>query len=220
MTALFRHPTTTEKVTVVGRTGSGKSQFGAWLLSEAPFHKQPYVVMDYKRDDLFNLDRIRELALNEVPKHPGLYALRPRGPIDADAVESWFWKVWEKTHVGLFFDEGYAVPTKGGALDALYTQGRSLHIPIITLSQRPVWLPRFAFSEANFYALFHLNDDRDKKTLGQFTPVRVTDDILPEFHSRWFDVAKYQSMIVKPVPKAEDIQQKIFDRLGPRMRKI
>ena len=78
MAESFRLPNFHQRTAIIGRTGSGKTQFGAWLLSHAPFDKQPYVMIDYKGDDLLNsIDRVREIGLKEVPKHAGLYTIRP-----------------------------------------------------------------------------------------------------------------------------------------------
>src|SRR5215472_11393497 len=107
----FRYPNTHQRVVVMGKTGSGKTQFGAWMLSEAPFNRQPYIIVDYKRDALLGAtDRIREIGLNELPKHPGLYIVRPLPKIDDENVENWLWRVWRKGRTGLYFDETYMIP--------------------------------------------------------------------------------------------------------------
>jgi hypothetical protein len=212
----FRLPNNSERVTVVGRTGSGKTVFGMWLLSRSQFDKQPHIVVDYKLDENINaIDRIKEIGLNEkIPTKAGLYIIHPRGSIDEDAVDKWLWNIWATENIGLYVDEGYSIPDKGG-LEAIYTQGRSKHIPIITLSQRPAWISRYVFSEADYYSVFHLNDERDKQTIGRFTPWGTRAKPLPEYHSRWFDVKSQSSFYLQPVPKVDEIQNRISDRLGP-----
>lgn len=215
----FRLPTNQQRVAVIGRTGSGKTQFGAWLLSHAPFDRQPYVVIDYKGDELLGaIDRIREIGLKEVPKHPGLYTIRPLPSEEID-VENWLWKIWQKEKIGLYVDEGYALPDKG-AFQAVLTQGRSKRIPVICLTQRPTWVSRFVFSEADFYAVFHLNDHRDRLTVQAFTPKERMDlrNRLADYNSYWYDVGKDKVFQLQPVPDAGVIVDSIDSRLTPKKR--
>jgi hypothetical protein len=216
----WRWPNSSQRVAVVGRTGSGKTQFGSWLLSEAPFDQQPYVILDYKGDELLNsIDRIREIGLNEaVPKKPGLFILRPL-PGQEEDVTAWLWKVWAREHVGLYFDEGYMLP-RSNALRAIYTQGRSKRIPAITLSQRPVGVQREVFSEADFFAVFHLHHPKDKETVAGFVPGAVFKGEMKEYHSRWYDVAKNKLFDMAPVPDADTILDRFDERLAPVRRKL
>lgn len=219
MTTGFRLPNLQQRVAVIGRTGSGKTRFGTWLLSRSDFDKQPFVVIDYKGDDLLGgIDRMREIGLNEVPKHPGLYTIRPT-PSENENVEAWLWKVWQKERIGLYVDEGYALPNKG-AFQAILTQGRSKRLPVICLTQRPTWVSRFVFSEADFYAVFHLNDRRDKLTVQAFTPKERMDlnNRLPDYHSYWYDVGRDNVALIKPVPNDEDILDLIETKLKPKKR--
>jgi hypothetical protein len=221
---LFRLPTSQERVTINGRTGSGKTVFAAWLLSEANFHEQPWTIIDFKGDDLLaNIDRAQVIGSHEkVPTKAGLYYMHP-SPHEGDQLESWLWRVWKQGRHGLFVDEGYMIPDprrgKDGAFKSILAQGRSLHIPVYTLSQRPVAVNRSVFTEANFYASFHLNDKRDRDTVTAFTPddpVWNLDEQAPPFHARWYDVGAHFSCLLKPVPKVEQILERFDMRLKPK----
>ena len=108
----FRLPDNTKRTAIFGRTGTGKTQFGAFILSEAPFDQQPYVIVDYKRDQLLNaIDRAKEIGFNEVPKHPGLYILHAEPETDDDAINGWMRDVWKQEHCGILFDETYMLRT-------------------------------------------------------------------------------------------------------------
>jgi hypothetical protein len=204
----------------MGKTGSGKTQFGAWLLSEAPFNRQPYIIIDYKRDAMLGAsDRIREIGLNELPKHPGLYIVRPLPKLDDENVENWLWRVWRKGKTGLYFDETYMIPNRD-ALQAIYTQGRSLHIPIIALTQRPAWLSRFVFSEAEYYSYFHFNDTEDIKTARRWFPDGLIEDRLPKYHSVWYDQDADSAFYLQPVENADSILDHIDSRLGASRRLV
>lgn len=221
MSEEFRFPGLTHRTLVVGRTGSGKTQFSAWLLSMSPFDKQPYVIVDYKHDTLLNsTDRFVEIGLEDkLPKRPGVYIVHPTPEVDDEAMESWLWKAWERENVALYFDEGYMIPNKA-ALRSILTQGRSKQVPVIMLSQRPSQLSRFAISEADFFAVFHQNDEDDKKRIAQFTPKGFAQREVPEFHSKWYDVAKNRTFVFKPVPEADEILSTFEERLRTKVRFI
>lgn len=218
----FRLPNNTQRLAIIGRTGSGKTQFGTWVLSQCPFDRQPYIVIDYKGDELIaSVDRIREIGLKEVPKTPGLYVVRPL-PSEQEAVENWLWKVWGQERIGLYVDEGYALPDKSQAFQAILTQGRSKRLPVICLTQRPTWVSRFVFSEADFYACFQLNDHRDKLTIQSFTPKDRMNlaERLPDYHAYWYDVGRDNVFVIQPVPSAENIAELIDSKLTPRKRMV
>lgn len=219
----FRLPNNKQRIAVIGRTGSGKTQFGAWLLSTAPFDKQPYFIIDYKYDDLLNgSDRIPEIGIRDkLPKVPGLYIVHPH-PSDEEGIENFMLRLWEQERAGIYVDEGYMLPKGSSSFQALLTQGRSKRIPAIVLSQRPTWISRFVFSEADYYAIFQLNDKRDRDTIQSFTPKERLNvsDRLPDYHSYWYDVGRDNVFQLKPVPQAAEILERIESRLGPKARKL
>ena len=218
----FKFPDSSSRVSICGATGSGKTRFGNWLFSYSDFSRRPYVIVDFKGDDLIaRIERAREISLNEIPKAPGLYVLRPR-PDQQEAVEKWLWKVWERGNIGLFFDEGYMIPNLG-ALNAILTQGRSLRIPTMILTQRPVYCSRFVFSEAGYFAIFRLNDERDYQTIRGFTPKNDVFDFsnrLPPFTARWYDVSRDWSAIIDPVPGDEYILDRFDNALRVKHKGI
>lgn len=216
----FRLPGVTHRTCVVGRTGSGKSQFGFWLLSVSPFDRQPYTVIDWKGEQLVSdSDRIREIRLGEVPKHPGLYVVRPI-PGEEEKVENWLWKIWAAERQGLFIDEGYAIDPRSKALQAILTQGRSKRLPVIALSQRPSWISRFILSEAEFFAVFSLSDKEDRKRIQQLIPREKMDldDELPKFHCNWYDAGQGEAFKMLPAPDAQAILDRIDSRLSPKRK--
>jgi hypothetical protein len=219
----FHFPGIDERAVILGRTGSGKTQLGAYILARAPFDKQPYVIVDFKRDKLLNsIDRIREMGMNEIPTKPGVYIIHPLPGQDED-LEKWLWDVWSQENIGLFFDEGTLVPDKA-AFSAVLRQGRSKNIPVITLSQRPVDLPRSVYTESEHIAVMSLQDERDKKTVSYFTPDGMLDKRLKKFHSYWYNIGQHDDtderpwFEVAPVPDADKIRELLQSRLAPRHR--
>jgi len=224
-------PTDQQRTLILGRTGSGKSQFAIALLSTRNFDEMPWVIIDYKGEDL--IDDIRKQCKSKIktisvydppPKKPGLYWMKPSPKLDDEAMETWLMKVWKQGHVGLFIDEGFALPQRD-AFDMILTQGRSLHIPVICLYQRPAWMSRFAVAQADFFAVFDQNDERDLKTTKSFVKpakmitkegkeVEVTVySELPKYHSLWYDVGRGFSSVLNPAPDRKTILKQFRDRL-------
>lgn len=191
-------PKPSQRIAIIGKTGSGKTVAGAFMLSCANWREMPWIIIDYKRDKLLNQIPAVEIGLNDkLPTQPGVYIVHPM-PDDDDAVEQFLWRIWAQENIGILFDEGYMI-SKSGAFQAIQTQGRSKRVPTIVLSQRPVWLSRFVFSEADFFMVFWLNDERDRKTLLSFLP-KEADKRLPDYHSHYYDVGADKLHILKPVP--------------------
>jgi len=222
-------PTDQQRTLVLGRTGSGKSQFSIALLSTRNFDEMPWVIIDYKGEDL--IDDIRRVCKSGIktisvhdkpPTKPGLYWMKPTPKVDDAAMEVWLWAVWKNKSTGLFIDEGFALPQRD-AFDAILTQGRSLHIPVICLYQRPAWMSRFAVAQADFFAVFDQNDERDLKTTKAFVKPVITEkgevitvySELPKYHCLWYDVGRGYSSILRPAPDRKTILNTFKRRLRP-----
>lgn len=213
-------PNDTQHLLELGRTGSGKTVAGLWHLSQRSFDTKPWVIFDTKRDEIIEkigkMDGVKHIHLGEQPGKIGLHIVRPL-PNQTDEIDNFLWRIHARNNVGLYFDEGYMVGKSDG-LNALLTQGRSKHIPIIILSQRPVMLSRFCFSEASFYQVFQLVDRRDRITVQQFIPKDRADVEVPlqPYHSLWYDVKQDRALQFSPVPQSETILHTFRVRLQPR----
>ncbi len=202
--AEFILPGAEDRTVVIGPTGSGKTVFGAFLLSKQRFDKRPWVCLDFKREVLWDkvgTVAMRKLRVGEMPGKRGLYRM-PVRPDEDDALEDWFWKIWRRGNVGIFVDEVSLVPQKK-AFKAILRQGRSLRIPVISCTQRPVDCDREVFSEAQYRACFGLGDDRDYLVIkGLFgrTDIRADLDKLPRHWSLWWDDKQRQLMTLRPGP--------------------
>ena len=231
---MIRAPEDTHRTLILGRTGTGKSQAALDILSRQNWHEMPWVIIDYKGEDLVadirkqNKGKVREVKLSEKPpKLPGLYYLHPRPKLDDAAVEDWLFKVHKQGSLGLFIDEGYAMPNYGDspAFTMILTQGHSLHIPVICLYQRPVWMSRFAVAQADFIRVFKQGDKRDVKIVDQYCGKAVLPDgkllgpteinLLPDYYSLWHDVGRGQTSVLLPAPERRVILQNFKRRLSP-----
>lgn len=213
----FRFGGGDSRTTVIGATGSGKSVCGAWMLAHQRFDKRPWIVFDYKREELFDqagFPPIRPLDLGKLPNEPGLYLVTPIARRDDDAVEDFLWRVWERGNIGLYIDETYLMPDRS-AFPAIYQQGRSLRIPVIACTQRPVAVPRPIFSEAGFFAVFHMADKRDYAVVEGFVPGDLSAP-MPPFHWWWYDVQRRVLLHMGPVPTPKYVAALLASRL-PRI---
>ncbi len=210
----FQLPGASDRTTVIGRTGTGKTVLAAWILSKQRFDKRPWVALDFKDEELF--DKIgdppmRPLKLGKMPGKRGLYRL-PVRPGEEDELEAWLWKVWAHGNIGLFIDEVSLVPQKS-AFKAILRQGRSKLIPAILCTQRPVDVDREVFTESQYISVFDVDDVRDYKTIQGFTRGAAIDRPLPPFHSHWYDKKQAHLFHLQPVPKPDIIAASIRDNV-------
>jgi hypothetical protein len=218
----MRLPDDTQRLSIVGRTGSGKTQAAVWHFSHSDWDIKPWIVYDFKRDKLLGriaeMEGVEEIGTDEVPERPGIYRVCPH-PDDGDLVEAQLAGIWAQQNTGVLIDEGYMVsqaPNSRSWLRTLLTQGRSMHIPMIILSQRPVWMDRFVFSESDFYQVFRLNHSMDRRKIMEYIPADL-DKRLPEYHSFYHDVSNEETVVLKPVPDEDEILE-VFDSRLEAMR--
>lgn len=214
-------PDDTQRVLSIGRTGSGKTQAACHELSFRSWDRMPWLIVDYKGDSLIQqigkMDGVRTVTFSDTLSKNGLHIIRPLPETQDEIFDAYLWQLHKRGNVGIYVDEGYMV-NRLQAMNAILTQGRSKRMPVIMLAQRPVWLTRFAFSEADFYQVFHLNDIKDRKKVQEIIPSDRADleNRLPEFYSLWYDVKRDQINVFSPVPPAEVILENFRERLLPK----
>lgn len=195
-----------DRTVVMGATGSGKTTFGAWLLSKQRFDLRPWVCMDFKEEELW--DRVgdppmKTLRLGDMPGKLGLYRVSIL-PGWEDSVEDWLWEVWKRGNIGLFCDELGSLP-KRNAWKAILRQGRSRRIPIIGCTQRPVAIDREIFTESEYKVVFRLADERDVDIVKGFTRNAAIDKPLPRRWSYYYQDADHRLLTLKPCPGPDSI---------------
>lgn len=221
--AKFNIPKADDRTVIIGRTGSGKTCAAVWLLSLQDFPFRPWVIIDYKGDELINgIERAEHVSFDTVPDEPGIYILRVM-PGDEESLSDWFRRVWEHEGIGIYVDEGYMIDRRDRWFNACLTQGRSKQIPMIILTQRPLWLSRFVFSEASYFMTFPLNDRRDMDTVRSFVRGDVEKSLtgkLKRFWSQYYSVSDASLVTLQPVPTGDEILSEINSRLPKRRRKL
>lgn len=212
-----RLPSSSDRIVIVGRTGSGKSQAALWHLSMQSFDAMPWVILDYKDDEMINsIEKATLISYSDVPTKPGIYILKIM-PGEDEELDAWLWKVWAKGGIGILVDEGTMIKRESKAFNACLTQGRSKRIPMIVLTQRPVNLSGYVFSESGFWQVFDLTKKADRKTVEENTII-PWDYKLEDYHSYYYDVGKKKLVEFGPVPKADTILSNI-DKRHPQKRR-
>lgn len=212
----FRLPGPTNRTTVIGRTGSGKSHFAAWLLSTQNFDEMPWIIVDFKDEDtdiINRIERIQHLGYDDpIPTKPGIYIIKPMSG-EKDEMEQWLWKVYSHGNIGLFFDEVFPMGQYNEAFNTILMQGRSKHIPVIVCTQRPSNVSVYCFSEASFYYVFDVTKTSDRKKINEEISQIPRDYNLDDYHSYYYDVAKKTKLNVKPAPQDYIILEEIDAKL-------
>ena len=209
----FPFPKKSEHTTILGRTGSGKSHLGTWLLSHAPFDEMPYVIFDYKGDELLNSIGAVSLPItSDPPDKPGVYISHLIPEINDEAREAFLWKLHARGRTGIYVDEGFNF-ANSNALNTILMQGRSKELPCYINSQRPSWISRYAFSEASHFVLFHLNDRRDRVKVREFFD-GYKEERLPPFHAQWYAVNQDKNFLLPPVSGSDKIRSRFTERLA------
>lgn len=213
-----RLPNDQQRISILGATGSGKTQAGLWHLSHRNFHEMPWLIYNYKRDESVDgIPYLQEISVNEVPVRPGVYVVHPMPEADDFAVEQQMKAAWLRGRIGLFIDEGYMIARENQSYTWILTQGRSKYIPVIALSQRPVWMNRFTFSESEFYQVFRLQHRKDRRTVEEYIPANL-EAMLPEYHSWYYDTGRHQLTVFRPVPTLNTIYGTFSRRLAEMKR--
>lgn len=214
----MRLPSDSQRISIYGKTGSGKTVGGLWQLEKRSWLSMPWSIVDFKGDPTIGrIPRLEETGIDQSPpKHAGLYVVRPLPDEDDDEVEKYFWKVWNQEDHGLFIDEAFMIHRFSKAWKALLTQGRAKHIPIIALSQRPSWLSPFQMSESDFHQVYHLTRPSDKLALREWIP--GLPPTRADYSSFWYDDKTGKLEYLKPVPPEDEILDRFDFKMPRRVR--
>lgn len=214
-------PGPSNRTVLIGRTGTGKTVAGLWHLSNQNLER-PWVVFNFKNDEhIDSLPNTRDIDFDYVPtkKDHGLFIIRPL-PSDMkprksepSRLETYLWQLWARENIGIFFDELFMVGSND-ACDSCLTQGRSKKIPMIMCTQRPVWVTRFAFSEASYIQVFDLNDDDDIQRVESFVPLDWDRESKLEKHQSWYyEIDRNLLFRFNPVPNMDAIRKTFEEKL-------
>lgn len=171
--------TTDQRVFTAGKTGSGKT----YLWKHQLRNVQRLVVLDGKGtlDDWELTDWQQDGEGRRALVRGDPTRLRVLSPLgDKNPANYWddvLWECYEAGNVMIYCDELYAVnqPQKPtlSSLHAIYTRGRELHVGMISVTQRPTWIPLVVMSEADWFFCFRLQLQEDRTRIAAFMGPRV-----------------------------------------------
>lgn len=216
----MRIPSDSERQLFIGATGSGKTTLAMHVLSNRNITEMPYVILNTKDDEHLNqIPHVIEMDGLKLPKakhmKSGIFMARPRIG-EYDGVEALMQEIWQRTHVGLFVDEALAISAPAHpAYRTLLTQGRSRRNPVDSLTQRPVNIDRYAFSESEHFYVMRLNSMRELEPIYDQTGWDMEMSRLPEFHAYRFHGPSQAKSIVPPAPSMDSI----LDTFDARLRR-
>ncbi len=204
-----------QRAIVSGKTGSGKTTGAVWLLSRSP---GCWLVLDRKYDALLGKLGLH-VGLNsdyeKAWKKSRILIVRPETS-DPEILDDWIAHISETwNNVGLLVDELYYIHSAGRAGDGLIgwlTRGRSRGQSFIGLTQRPAWISKFCFSEADFIGAYSLNLVEDRKRIFEFTGRDEVMAKLGKHFWQWYDVSNDQLATYAPIPATNLMSRFKIDR--------
>jgi len=198
-----------KRAIVAGRTGSGKSSLARWLLVRSPGH---WVILNPKWTKAFNSlpnsKVIEGIDLKKIEKSIFENRFTIINPLSSqtdpdllDVLIKWLHETF--TDIGLCLDESYSVHTNGRAGPGLIgwlTRGRELKQSFLGLTQRPAYLSKFLFSEADYIGGMALTMEDDRKRMFEFTGREAYRAKLAAYDWLWYDVGEDNLRALGPVP--------------------
>lgn len=175
---------TNERVFITGKTGSGKTFLARYLTRKI----KRLVVLDGK-GTLGTPDWALEPFEQNIEKLNSKEPFRLRAVPGLKTDLTAYWDdVLETTlragNVTIYIDELYAVvppnKTASPTLFGCYTRGREFGVGVWASTQRPVWIPLVAMSEAEHFFMFRLQLMEDKQRLAAFMGADVLQPIYDE----------------------------------------
>ena len=189
----------------VGKTGSGKTFAARHIL--APFPR--LIVIDPKGTlggKEWKLEPWGRSAKNKLRRGK---PVRTRVTVEfgVDMEELWdevYFQVYASGNCTLYIDEMYGVVDPGSkpsrGMTAIWTRGRELQIGAYAATQRPVWIPLFALSEAEHFFSFRLSLNDDRKRMSEFMGPQVLRPV-GDRHGVYYSQAEWDEPIyIKRLP--------------------
>lgn len=214
-----------ERTLSVGQTGSGKTAFNTWMLKRMP--ASPIVIYDTKDEPKFlslpNSILVHSFdAIHEAIDHGEYDYVIFRTPTvlldkGSELDKYLFRHFTELSGIDAYIDEVSDFHSDGGrafnGLRALLRKGRSRGITTLMSTQRPVFLSRFALTEAQQLYIFHLSHEDDRKALDKVIPgFRDKPNPRPKSYRFWhYNASEDLLQFLRPVRLDDAMPQSYTD---------
>lgn len=205
-----------KRVSVVGRTGSGKSTLGMYLLLQSP--GQQWIILnpkgtaaykqlpDYVRINSLDFQRVAKL-LKETsrgkPRYRFIDVVPTRFQTEPEMLDDFVGDLHDSyENIGLVADELYTLHKNGRAFPGLIawlTRGRELKQSFLGMTQRPAFVSQFVFSESDYIACMSLTTANDQKRIYDVTGKDIVRGHIPPREWVWFDAAENTATWFNPV---------------------
>lgn len=204
-----------ERAFIAGRTGSGKTFFCRYLTASS----RRLVVLDPKGmltraiDPAWKLDEWSEKGRKALLEGDPC-RLRVGYPDDGDW-EPYLADTFKAGNVLIYVDEMYGVVPPGKqapkSLTAAWTRGRQLGVGVVSATQRPAWVPLFAMSEADWFFIFRLTLEEDRRRLASFMGQSVMEPIRDRYgfltyNAQWDGPVYTPRLVVRKVRSNAGVQ--------------
>ncbi len=212
-----------ERICVVGKSGSGKTNLCLWLCQNAP--SRPVVIFNTKHDPSYRklLPPGRKGITKDLPGRvkpdQEFVLIEPESDVITDpmALDDMLMRLSDSKDLVILIDESYMFHSNGQAgpgLVGLLTRGRSRGLTTICGTQRPAWVSRFVFSEATKGFFLNLSTADDRKKIEGYTGIEPEDlpkqkydilfyDLENGERSELFRVPVYRRPVGEELPRAK-----------------
>ncbi len=199
-----------QRAVFAGRTGSGKSTVGCWLLKRSPLNwlilnpKWTAAYSELPDSIILSTNKVRDLT--DALKDHRFVIYNPPSNIasNPDVMDDLVMYFHENySNMGLCADELYSLHKNGQAGPGIIgwlTRGRELKQSFLGLTQRPAWVSKFLFSESDYIGGMSIVLRDDRKKMFENTGKEEFLEKVEPYHWLWYNVAKDNLRCFGPVP--------------------
>lgn len=223
-----------EHVTFIGYTGSGKTMLAYQLLQKTTNPDLPGVVLVMKPEDDTVEEwskRLKYKVTRDWPPPPRLpftdppsgYVVWPQHVFDPDIDDPRHHDVFRRTILAnykrgnrvIFGDELYSLCEElklKKPLITVWSKGRSMHAGVWGATQRPAYVPLWAYSQADHLFLAYESDDRARQRFREIGGVNsrlVSDVVIDLYEHQWLYINRTAGRptmcIIQPTPARDGV---------------
>jgi hypothetical protein len=190
----------------MGATGSGKT-YAMLKLMESYYGVKQIQLLDTKNDsgiaelDAPVVEHLDDLPEYTFPEYP-LVIYRPAGEelADLECLDLWCQWIYMRKNTHAVIDEltqlGNSTHPKMGFLNML-TRGRDRNISVFMGTQRPVGIPKIAYTESQHFYKFYLADEDDRKSVKKYTHPAMIGQVPTKHGFHYYKVGSRTVYLIK-----------------------